>query len=101
MTNLLFLGCQRTDGAIGNMIIRTPLSQDPHSHLYDEDLSEHVINVMDWAHELGITMFLAHYHSDGDNKPESILVNGKGRYFIDSKNVTATPLAVFMVEQVL
>ncbi|XP_075220852.1 uncharacterized protein LOC142324090 isoform X2 [Lycorma delicatula] len=92
-------GCQRTDGVVGNMIIRTPRSQDPHSHLYDEDLNEHIMNIMDWAHELGVSMFVAHYHSDGDNKPESILVNGRGRYFMDSINVTSTPLAVFNVKQ--
>lgn len=91
-------GCQRTDGVVGNMIIRTPRSEDPHSRLYDEDLNEHVINIMDWAHELGVTMFLAHYHSDGDNKPESILINGKGRY-LNLKNSPKTPLATFNVKQ--
>ncbi|XP_039275445.1 laccase isoform X2 [Nilaparvata lugens] len=92
-------GCQRTDGAVGNLIIRQPRVRDVHAHLYDADLPVHVINVMDWAHELGAAMFAAHYHSTGDNKPESILVNGRGRYFNDSQQLTHTPLAVFNVQQ--
>lgn len=82
------------------MIIRTAASKDPHAALYDADLSEHVIVVLDWSHELGMAMFTAHYHSDGDNKPESMIVNGRGRYFNDTETLTDTPLALFAVKKV-
>uniref|UniRef100_A0A1B6BZ72 Laccase n=2 Tax=Clastoptera arizonana TaxID=38151 RepID=A0A1B6BZ72_9HEMI len=90
-------GLQRGDGAVGSFIVRVPRSEDPHSALFDFDLPEHTIIVFDWSHELGVTMFASHYHSDGDNKPESMIVNGKGRYFNDTSNITNTPLAAFSV----
>nr|BAJ06132.1 laccase 1 isoform G [Nephotettix cincticeps] len=92
-------GVQRGDGAFGSFIIRTPSTLDPHTALYDADLSEHVILVLDWSHQLGMAMFTAHYHSDGDNKPQSMIVNGRGRYFNDTIAVTKTPLAEFTVKK--
>ncbi|XP_054269197.1 uncharacterized protein LOC128990701 [Macrosteles quadrilineatus] len=92
-------GVQRGDGAFGSLIIRTAASKDPHTALYDADLSEHVIVVLDWSHQLGMAMFTAHYHSDGDNKPESMIVNGRGRYFNDTEALTDTPLALFTVKK--
>uniref|UniRef100_A0A1B6FJ43 Laccase n=1 Tax=Cuerna arida TaxID=1464854 RepID=A0A1B6FJ43_9HEMI len=92
-------GLQRGDGHFGSLIIRTTDSENPHLGLYDQDLSEHTMLILDWSHQLGVAMFTAHYHSDGDNKPKSMLVNGKGRYFNDTQQLTSTPLEVFTVRQ--
>lgn len=59
----------------------------------------------DWSHMLGVEMFNAHHHSDGDNKPPTILMNGKGvfrEFPLDdgSDEVTYTPVEVFTVKQV-
>lgn len=94
------IGVQRGDGALGSFIVRTPPTQDPHSDFYEFDLPEHTITVLDWSHQLGVIMFAAHYHSDGDNKPQSMIVNGRGRYYNDSLKVTNSPLATFSVKQV-
>lgn len=34
---------------------------------------------MDWLDAVTLAKFMSHHHSDGSNKPESILINGKGR----------------------
>ncbi|XP_071451368.1 uncharacterized protein [Hetaerina americana] len=73
-------GLQRGDGSYGALIIRTPKEYDPHAELYDTDLEEHIIQVTDWGHQLGLVTFVSHHHGDGDNKPPNILVNGKGRF---------------------
>lgn len=62
------------------MIVRVPDESDPHRSLYDYDLSSHVMVVLDWLHESGMSKFLMHHHSDGDNKPDTLLVNGRGLY---------------------
>lgn len=91
---------QRGDGAFGSLIVRRPAVMDPHSDMFDYDLSEHTMVILDWSHTTGMPMLTAHYHSDGDNKPESIIINGRGRYYNDTKQVGTTPLAVFNVTQV-
>uniref|UniRef100_A0A182N4J6 Multicopper oxidase n=1 Tax=Anopheles dirus TaxID=7168 RepID=A0A182N4J6_9DIPT len=82
-------GMQRGDGAFGALIIRK--DNDIHSLLYDQDLSEHVITVQDWGHEQGVSLFAAHHHSTGDNKPPNLLINGRGKYF--QRFPKSTPLA--------
>uniref|UniRef100_A0A182JMG1 Multicopper oxidase n=1 Tax=Anopheles atroparvus TaxID=41427 RepID=A0A182JMG1_ANOAO len=72
-------GMQRGDGAFGALIIRR--DNDIQQLLYDEDLSEHVITLQDWGHEQGVSLFAAHHHSTGDNKPPNLLINGRGKYF--------------------
>ncbi|KAL1465394.1 hypothetical protein WDU94_004972 [Cyamophila willieti] len=96
-------GSQRGDGAFGAFIIRKPLTREKHAHLYDHDLPEHIMEITDWSHMLGIEMFNAHHHSDGDNKPPTILMNGKGRFkefrMGGGNNVTYTPMEVFTVKK--
>jgi FtsP/CotA-like multicopper oxidase with cupredoxin domain len=75
------IGMQRGDGAFGALIVREPRSRDPHSSLYDLDLSEHILIVQDWTHLPGTSVFTAHHHGRADNKPPNILINGKGKYF--------------------
>lgn len=50
----------------------------------------------------GINKFVAHHHSDGDNKPTSLLINGRGRFeaFNSDNETYYTPYARFKVEQV-
>lgn len=74
------VGTQRSDGAFGSLIVRQPKSNEPHSHLYDLDLSEHMLFIQDWIHVTSTSNFNAFHHSIGDNKPENILINGKGKY---------------------
>ncbi|PNF34083.1 hypothetical protein B7P43_G01149 [Cryptotermes secundus] len=99
-------GCQRADGAFGALIVRVPSSSDPHRELYDRDLSEHTVQILDWDDKLGVDKFLAHHHANGNNKPKTLLVNGRGRFhqFQDVNfaitNVTHSPTATFAVQQV-
>lgn len=39
------------DGIYGSLVIRQPPNKDPNSHLYDFDLTTHVILLSDWMHE--------------------------------------------------
>lgn len=72
-------GMQRGDGAFGALIIKQPIELDVHRGLYDVDSSDHHILLQDWDQVVGISMFNAHHHAKGINKPRSILINGKGR----------------------
>uniref|UniRef100_A0A7G3ARV2 Putative multicopper oxidase n=1 Tax=Lutzomyia longipalpis TaxID=7200 RepID=A0A7G3ARV2_LUTLO len=73
-------GVQRGDGALGPLIVRCPPSEDVHYKLYDYDKIEHLMILQDWTSLTGISMFNAHHHSNGDNKPKNILINGRGRF---------------------
>jgi hypothetical protein len=59
--------------------------------------------VSDWLGELGVAKFVAHHHDDGDNKPTSMIINGRGRLPKSRSELTSNetmPLSVFDVEQV-
>lgn len=107
LSKIIFTGCQRADGAFGALIIRVPSSADPHNKLYDRDLTEHIIQILDWDHKLGVDKFLAHHHANGNNKPKTLLVNGRGRFhqFENADGVptnsTYSPTAKFTVQQVM
>lgn len=97
-------GSQRGDGAFGAFIIRKPNSQEVQKHLYEFDLPEHTMLMTDWSHMLGVEMFNAHHHSDGDNKPPTLLMNGKGLFkefplSDNSGEVLFTPAEVFTVKR--
>lgn len=72
-------GMQRGDGSFGPLIIKEPIELDIHRGLFDVDSSEHHIILQDWAESPGVSMFNAHHHARGRNKPRNILINGKGR----------------------
>lgn len=44
-------GLQKLDGLYGSIIVRQAPSKDPNSHLYDYDLTTHVMLISDWLHE--------------------------------------------------
>lgn len=86
----------------GSLVIRQPKNKDVHAALYDYDLPEHVIITTDWIHESGAAKYASHFHSNGTNKPDTILVNGlkpTELQWQDGKKYY-TPVAHFDVKQV-
>ncbi|XP_071503602.1 uncharacterized protein [Diadema antillarum] len=65
---------------------------DQHSALFEYDLSEHVMLVQDWLHMTTLDKFAANHFSDGSNKADSVLINGKGRFqpFLNTVTVNQT-----------
>ena len=61
----------------GHLVVRQSPSKEPHSSLYDEDLPEHSLLVHDWFVRETPGTFAQHHHSDGTNKPETVLINGE------------------------
>ena len=47
---------QRGDGNFGPYIVRQTPEDDPNSHLYDYDLTEHMIFPQEWFHEVSSTL---------------------------------------------
>ncbi len=88
-------GTQRADGIFGALIVREYDTQN--ADLYDYDLASHIIVVNDWINETSISKFSGHHHNDGDNKPTSMLINGRGAYARFSPNRVETPRATFRV----
>lgn len=93
-------GLQRADGVFGPIVIHEYEHDNPYLNYYDYDLQEHVITVNDWINDTSIAKFSGHHHNDGDNKPSSILINGKGVLKEFNLNGTKlyTPRALFSVE---
>lgn len=94
-------GFQRGDGVFGSLIVRVPPKINWHKDLYDYD--EHILVVADWVHELGLTKFLAHHHSDGHNKAPNLLINGLGRFIAiedENKTLADMPISTFVVKSV-
>ena len=95
-------GLQRADGVFGPIIIHEYEKDNPYlNKYYDYDLEEHVIVLNDWINETSISKFAGHHHNDGDNKPNSILINGKGilkQFNSNNLSIIYTPRALFYVE---
>lgn len=72
-------GHHKIDGVYGALIVREPTIHSLGRHFYDFDLPEHVILAADWMHEM------AENHFPGMIKrsllSQSMLVNGRGRFF--------------------
>ncbi|XP_012225378.2 uncharacterized protein [Linepithema humile] len=89
---------QKMDGIFGSIIVRQPAEVDPHSHLYDYDLSTHVLVISDWMHEEAVSFPERRFFKVGA-RPDSILINGKGRYTdLETGITTNTTLEVIDVE---
>lgn len=64
------------------------------------------MQILDWDDKLGVDKFLAHHHANGNNKPKTLLVNGRGHFHqfqdvnFSTRNVTYSPAATFTVQQV-
>lgn len=76
------LGLQKIDGIYGSLIVRQPPSQDPNSHLYDYDLTTHVVLLSDWLHEDALERFPGRLAANTGQDPESVLINGKGQFTV-------------------
>ena len=58
-------------------MVRQSQDREAHLGLYEEDLPEHTMVVHDWLVELTVNRFAHHHHAGGDNKPKSMLINGR------------------------
>lgn len=63
-------------------MVRQPPSQDPNSHLYDYDLTTHVVLLSDWLHEDAMERFPGRLAANTGQDPESLLINGKGQFTV-------------------
>ncbi|PSN51485.1 hypothetical protein C0J52_00762 [Blattella germanica] len=89
-------GFQKQDGIQGAMVVRLPKHLDPHGDLYDHDLASHVIFISDWMHRAAGEHFPGLQTHDMFQEPDSILLNGRGRFNNDGRS-TNTPYSVFRV----
>ncbi|KAF4524249.1 hypothetical protein B566_EDAN008795 [Ephemera danica] len=91
-------GTQKLDGLQGTLIVRQTPSRDLHSHLYDFDLTNHVMIINDWMHEDSSERFPGRLQVRPGQDPDTILINGRGQ-FRDPQTglMTNTPLEVFTV----
>ncbi|XP_030382334.1 laccase [Scaptodrosophila lebanonensis] len=76
---------QRAFGLAGPLIVRQPPKLNPHVHLYDFDLTEHVIVIQDWVHNFD------------ESVAENILINGVGRNMKKDSKTRPTLYAPFTV----
>nr|CAH7756546.1 unnamed protein product [Callosobruchus chinensis] len=92
-------GLQRFDGLAGSMVVRTPKSRDPNSHLYDFDDPTHVIMINGWMHQHSIEKFPGLWTRNTDQDPVNLLINGRGKW-INPRfgNVSDSPFEIFHVE---
>ena len=95
-------GMQRADGIYGALTVRQARAVEHNNDTYDYDLPEHKMLLTDWLDSPTLDKFVAHHHSDGNNKPEAFLINGKGKRDAftdpDSPRTFYTDREVFMVE---
>ena len=83
------------------MIVRKYEDKNPFLSKYDYDLQEHIIILNDWVNETTVSKFTNYHHNEGNNKPTSILINGKGsafRFTDKNGNIHETPRAQFNVK---
>ncbi|XP_026758133.1 uncharacterized protein LOC113517610 [Galleria mellonella] len=91
-------GLQKLDGLYGSIVVRQPPSKDPNSHLYDYDLTTHVILLSDWLHEDAAERYPGRLAVNTGQDPESVLINGKGQFRDPNTGfMTNTPLEVFTI----
>jgi hypothetical protein len=75
-------GLQKLDGLYGSIVVRQAPSQDPNSHLYDFDLTTHVILISDWLHEDAIERYPGRLAVNPGQDPDTVLINGKGQFMV-------------------
>ncbi|XP_046993056.1 laccase-4 [Schistocerca americana] len=89
-------GLQKLDGLYGSIVVRQPPSQDPNSHLYDYDLTTHVVLISDWMHESANERFPGRLAVNPGQEPDNVLINGRGQFQDPNTGfVTNTPLEIF------
>lgn len=89
-------GLQKIDGIYGSLIVRQPPSRDPNSHLYDFDLTTHIVLLSDWLHEDAAERYPGRLAVNTGQDPESMLINGRGQFRDPNTGfMTNTPLEIF------
>ena len=76
------VGLQKLDGLYGSIVVRQAPSQDPNSHLYDFDLTTHVIFLSDWFHEDALERYPGRLAVNPGQDPDTVLINGKGQFMV-------------------
>lgn len=79
-----FSGTQKLDGLQGSIAVRQTPSRDLHSHLYDFDLTSHVMIMQDWMHEDAQERFPGRLQVRPGQDPDTILLNGKGQFRVST-----------------
>nr|CAH7744298.1 unnamed protein product [Callosobruchus chinensis] len=93
-------GLQKFEGLSGSVIGRLPRCKDSLSQYFDHDLPEHVVFVSDWLHMHIEDKFPGLRTRIIGQDPESLLINGKGRWTDrETGNTTTTPLEIFNVKK--
>ncbi|XP_016844683.1 laccase-2-like [Nasonia vitripennis] len=92
------IGSQRGDGLFGPLIIRLPPNKNPYRNLYDYD-NQHM-SLLDWENIEGLDAMVWEYQDKPIYVPNTILVNGLGRYkkFTKDNESTYVPSTVFEVQ---
>ncbi|EEB19131.1 L-ascorbate oxidase, putative [Pediculus humanus corporis] len=91
-------GLHKLDGLYGSIVIRQAPSKDPNSHLYDYDLTTHVMLLSDWLHEDALERFPGRLAVNQGQTPDTLLINGKGQFRDPNTGyMTNTPLEVFTI----
>ncbi|XP_037886891.1 oxidoreductase OpS5 [Glossina fuscipes] len=91
-------GLQKLDGLYGSIVVRQPPSRDPNSHLYDFDLTTHIMLISDWLHEDAAERYPGRLAVNTGQDPESLLINGKGQVRDPNTGfMTNTPLEIFTI----
>lgn len=90
-------GVHRTNGLVATLVIRE--ANDANADLYDYDLAEHTILLIDWDNHM------AEDNNPGIRNamsvlPSSVLINGHGSYYDSSTDQCKfAPMAVFYVQR--
>ncbi|XP_034232917.1 laccase-5-like [Thrips palmi] len=91
-------GLHKVNGVVGALVARAPPEANPLAHLYDLDLAEHTVVLMDWLHVDAEFVFPG-LHALHGQRASSILINGKGDFQFPDGSRTRTPLAEFRVRR--
>ena len=85
------------DGVFGALIVREPKEHDINSKLYDFDLKEHYIIILEWTKMPFQTVYGPLLHSGNYLAAHSILINGKGQR--NGEPSSYVPLETFTVKK--
>jgi FtsP/CotA-like multicopper oxidase with cupredoxin domain len=87
-------GHQKANGIYGAFVVRG----DEDDEFFDIDLPEHVVVLSDWMNSLTENYFPG--VRTETSHPDSLLINGRGRFYDPTTNSTAdAPLSMFHVDQ--
>jgi hypothetical protein len=87
------------------MTVRRPAAEEPHSNLYDEDLSEHSMIVWHWFGRSTREVLTTSKYTGTRSSGEGLIINGLGgleafELSLEENTFDTVPREVFTVEQV-